>query len=66
LPARIGSPMNIGGLVDVVNSPMHATGVGLVMFGAEELRAGRSGRISEGNVFSNVMGRMKEWIEGFI
>jgi len=66
LPARVGSPMNIGGLVDVVNSPMHATGVGLVMFGADELRSGKRRKISDGNVFSNVLGRMKEWMEGFI
>ncbi len=35
LPIRRGSPRNIGGLMDVVNSPIYATGVGLVLFGAE-------------------------------
>ena len=36
LPTRRGVPSKIGGLVDVVRSPGYATGVGLVMFGAEQ------------------------------
>ncbi len=35
LPIRLGYPRNIGGLVDVVNSPMYATGVGLAIHGAK-------------------------------
>ena len=35
LPIRRGTPRNIGGLMDVVNSPIYATGVGLVIYGAE-------------------------------
>ncbi len=35
LPIRKGTPRNIGGLMDVVNSPIYATGVGLVIYGAE-------------------------------
>ncbi|MFA5072706.1 MAG: cell division protein FtsA [Nitrospirota bacterium] len=35
LPVRCGTPRNIGGLMDVVNSPIYATGVGLVIYGAE-------------------------------
>lgn len=34
LPVRLGVPRGIGGLVDVVRSPMYATGVGLVRYGA--------------------------------
>ena len=36
LPTRRGAPTKIGGLVDVVRSPAYSTGVGLVMFGAEQ------------------------------
>jgi cell division protein FtsA len=39
LPARRGQPTKIGGLVDVVRSPSYATGVGLVMFGADQGKA---------------------------
>jgi cell division protein FtsA len=65
LPARRGLPMNIGGLVDVVNSPMYATGVGLVLFGAQQAGSGKVRRISDGNLFAKVFNRMKEWMEGF-
>ena len=34
LPARRASPREVGGLTDVVKSPMYAPGVGLVLFGA--------------------------------
>jgi len=36
LPVRRGAPTKVGGLVDVVRSPAYSTGVGLVMFGAEQ------------------------------
>jgi cell division protein FtsA len=38
LPVRRGTPQHIGGLVDVVNSPVYATGVGLVVYGSTEFR----------------------------
>jgi cell division protein FtsA len=38
LPVRRGAPSKVGGLVDVVRSPAYSTGVGLVMFGAEQGR----------------------------
>ncbi len=38
LPIRRGYPQNIGGLVDVVNSPQYATGVGLALYGANNDR----------------------------
>ena len=57
--------MHVGGLVDIINSPMYATGVGLVLFGAQQAQSGKVKRISEGNVFERVLSRMKEWMEGF-
>jgi len=33
LPVRIGRPQGVGGLMDVVNSPKFATGVGLILYG---------------------------------
>ena len=33
-PVRRGTPNGVGGLVDVVQSPVYATGVGLVLYGA--------------------------------
>ncbi|MEE2900725.1 MAG: cell division protein FtsA [Myxococcota bacterium] len=42
LPVRLGVPRGIGGLVDVVKSPMYATGVGLVHYGATQAGMGLS------------------------
>ncbi|MBI4510182.1 MAG: cell division protein FtsA [Deltaproteobacteria bacterium] len=60
LPARRGAPKSIGGLVDVVKSPVYATGVGLVLHGAQKERMGISGlRGQDKGVFS----RMKSWFK---
>ena len=62
LPVRKGMPKGIGGLVDVVKSPMYATGVGLVIYGARH-QDRRLFRIREENVYRKVKGRMREWLE---
>ena len=62
LPVRRGMPRGIGGLVDVVKSPMYATGVGLVVYGARHTDR-RLFRIREENVYRKVRGRMREWLE---
>jgi len=64
LPVRRGMPMGIGGLVDLVNSPIYATGVGLVLYGSKNKKQSRF-PIGKGNVFSKVTDRMKEWIGEF-
>jgi len=65
LPVRLGKPKNIGGLVDVVNNPMYATGVGLVLFGAKNRGASKF-RIRDSNIFNRVMQRMKKWFKDII
>lgn len=40
LPARIGKPRGIGGLVDDVIEPAYATGVGLILYAAEHAAEG--------------------------
>jgi cell division protein FtsA len=64
VPVRRGIPVGISGLVDLVNSPMYATGVGLVLYGSRHFAQSRFKK-GEGNVFSKVTHRMKEWIEEF-
>jgi cell division protein FtsA len=65
LPTRLGKPRGIGGLVDVVNNPMYATGVGLVMYGARNQSANKF-RIRDANIFNRVMNRMKRWFKEII
>lgn len=65
LPTRIGRPMGIRGLVDVVNNPMYATAVGLVLYGAKS-QPRRKFRIRDRNIFNRVMARMKRWFKEII
>ncbi len=64
LPVRRGNPLDIGGLTDVVNSPIYATGVGLVKYGSMNTKT-QSFKIGEKNVFERVSARMKEWFSEF-
>jgi cell division protein FtsA len=59
-----GRPRGIGGLVDVVNNPMYATGVGLVIYGAKK-GAGKKFRIRD-PISSTVITRMKKWFKDVI
>lgn len=61
LPVRRGMPRGVGGLVDVVRSPLYATGVGLVLNGARSLEeTTRVAPTSHGS-YSKMKGRVKEW-----
>jgi cell division protein FtsA len=62
LPVRPGMPRHIGGLVDVVKSPMYATAVGLVIYGARQQAGSPYFKIREDNVYRKVKNRMKEWL----
>ena len=62
MPVRLGVPQYVTGLVDVVRNPIHATGVGLLLFGQQN---------SSINVPSESRGmlratwdRMKSWFQG--
>ena len=62
MPVRLGYPVGISGLVDVVNSPVYATGVGLVLWGARNKSMDLvTSYQSNGGMFDRVMGRMKQW-----
>ena len=65
LPARRGYPQGFGGIADVVNSPMYATAVGLVLYGARSLPK-KKFRIRDQNIFFRVMDRMKKWFKEII
>ena len=64
LPVRRGAPERVGGLVDLVNSPIYATGVGLVLYGSKSKAQSRF-KVGERNIFSKVTHRMKEWVGEF-
>ncbi|MFV1956590.1 MAG: cell division protein FtsA [bacterium] len=64
LPVRRGYPQNIGGLVDVVNSPMFATAVGLVKFASDHRGEGSFGT-NESRIFDRILDTMKGWLREF-
>ncbi|MCD6525757.1 MAG: cell division protein FtsA [Desulfuromonas sp.] len=64
LPVRRGVPQGIGGLIDVVNSPIYATGVGLVIYGSKNQQIDNFS-VGQEKVFDKVMRRMKEWFGEF-
>ncbi|MBC7355524.1 MAG: cell division protein FtsA [Desulfomicrobiaceae bacterium] len=61
LPTRTASPMGVGGLKDVVDNPMYATAVGLLLYGAEQHGQEHRIRIRDANVFHTILSRMKKW-----
>lgn len=63
MPVRIGLPMYSGGLAEVVRSTRYATGVGLLISGANEHRQREAARMNIGS-FQQVLERMKNWFTG--
>jgi cell division protein FtsA len=61
MPVRLGYPIGISGLVDVVNSPVYATGVGLVLWGARNKDEDIVSSYHAGGPLDRVMGRMRQW-----
>ncbi|MDY6823694.1 MAG: cell division protein FtsA [Thermodesulfobacteriota bacterium] len=64
-PTRLGRPGGITGLVDVVNNPMYATGVGLVIYGVNN-DSEKKFRIRDSNIFNRLISRMKKWFQDVV
>ncbi len=64
-PARLGKPLGIQGITDVVNSPMYATGVGLVLHGAKRDDKARF-RIRDRHIFDRIINTMKKWFKDIV
>ncbi|MBT3514460.1 MAG: cell division protein FtsA [Nitrospina sp.] len=65
LPVRVGVPANLGGLVDVVSSPMYATSTGLIQYGMKSVKAGKTRELEGRHLFDKIFSRMKDWAEEF-
>jgi cell division protein FtsA len=69
LPTRRGFPtQGISGLTDVVNNPIYATGVGLVLYGFKHSK-GRKRRFQKGDSFTKIVShhavadKIKKWFK---
>ena len=63
LPVRLGLPQHVGGLVEAVRNPIHATGVGLLLFGNQSETTGKT-EAKSGSGFRDMLARMKSWFQG--
>lgn len=68
LPVRVGTPLGVKGLRDIVNTPVHATAVGLAMY--NQLNAPDNSRTppppgKEEKSFKPFLAKLKEWLNEF-
>ncbi|MCD6038737.1 MAG: cell division protein FtsA [Gammaproteobacteria bacterium] len=61
IPVRIGAPRGITGLSDVINNPIYATGVGLLLHGMQQ--RGNQSEVTAAPSMKNLWGRMKGWFQ---
>lgn len=64
MPVRLGYPKYVTGLVDVVRNPIHATGVGLLLFGYKHRHERITEITQQGGNMKSALGRMKTWFQG--
>jgi len=64
MPVRLGAPTGVSGLVEVVRNPIHATGVGLLIYAREAQAGGRRPEPRGGSSFRDMFERMRRWFEG--
>ena len=62
MPVRLGVPQFIDGLSDVVRNPIHATGVGLLLYSKQAMQAKAESAQSR-NGFSSTLDKMKAWFQ---
>lgn len=63
LPVRIGKPSNFTGLPDVINNPIYATCVGLLIYGSRQRFNQREIILNQPNI-KTIWSRMRNWFQG--
>jgi cell division protein FtsA len=62
MPVRLGMPQFVKGLGEVVRNPIHATGVGILIYARD--KAERDAEVSVRGGLQEVLSRMKAWFQG--
>lgn len=62
MPVRVGVPQGVNGLGEVIGNPVHATGVGLLLWG-RQLEAGPRPRLDAGKA-GIAFERLRSWLRG--
>jgi cell division protein FtsA len=60
MPVRLGVPQHVEGLSDVVRNPIHATGVGLLLYGRDAVQT----KQSRGRRAPGALRRVLAWFQG--
>jgi cell division protein FtsA len=63
MPVRVGSPQNTKGLSEIVNNPIYSTGVGLVLYGEQQLLEGSVPGKGSKNGGKGFMETVKSWFQ---
>jgi cell division protein FtsA len=64
MPVRLGVPQYVTGLAGVVSNPIHATGVGLLLYAKSNLDAQHADAPLLAGGVKNLFERMKAWFQG--
>lgn len=62
MPVRLGLPVYVTGLQDVISNPACSTAVGLLLFGNENRAVKSSAPLDASNL--GILARMKNWLQG--
>jgi len=63
MPVRLACPQAVSGMTEVVNNPIYATGVGLLIHGFRQMDLGRA-PVLKGEEPPSLFERMKAWFTG--
>ena len=61
MPVRLATPQYVTGLSDVVSNPVHATGVGLLLYGSQA-DANRNTQLLGSS--DSLLSRIQSWFRG--
>ncbi|HEV7358221.1 MAG TPA: cell division protein FtsA [Steroidobacteraceae bacterium] len=64
MPVRLGVPQYVTGLSEVVSNPIHATGVGLLLYAKSNMDSQRTEAPLLAGGMKNLLERMKAWFQG--
>jgi cell division protein FtsA len=66
MPVKIGVPTGFGGLTEAAKSPVHATGVGLCLYGVKNAKVKKGKKSgSQDDNFKKIFDKMKIWVKEF-
>jgi len=63
MPVRLGVPQHVTGMVEVVRNPIHATGVGLLLFGKQSRLSPRHHSSVDTQTEDGLLRRMTAWFK---